>query len=233
MSEYILVSDIHGNYPLLQKVVDEEGADAEYIVLGDIHGLNAYPSEVMSLLEEMNTRVVLSGNHDKAIFEYGEGHVNSESLSDFEMRHTLSSLSVSQVKEMLSLSPMHVFEDENGTIAAAHAKPFVTGASGYENRNAGVSKGSIPRIASNVSDDYDYVFTGHTHEQYSLDAKQFGHPVIFVNPGSLGLDGNYTTINTETNTITHKSVSLSDENAVKNHIREVLPEYAPSVDSWY
>ncbi len=232
MSEYILVSDIHGNAPALQEVVDVHGPDAEYVVLGDIHGLNAYPSEVMSLLGEMNTRVVLAGNHDKAIFEYMEGHVTSEKLSKFERDFTLDNLDSAQKRLIESLPHMEVWQDGDSRIAAAHAKPWPEQASGYETGNAGVPEGNIPHFASIVADDYNYVFTGHTHEQYSLNAERWGHDVHLINPGSLGWDYSYATVNTETETVELLSVESQNEK-VKAHVQNVLPDGAPHTESWF
>jgi predicted phosphodiesterase len=232
MSEYVALSDIHGNAHALQKVVDEEGLDAEYVVLGDIHGLLAQPTETMRLLEDMEPEVLLAGNHDKAIFHHNEGHVASDALSKFELEHTLSKLNTEQQQFMSNLPFMEVWKDGAARIAAAHAKPWVEQASGYEQGNAGVPKGNIPHFASIVADDYDFVLLGHTHEQYDLDCSQFGHPVIFVNPGSLGWDNTYSVVDTESGEVAHKSVK-TDTDAIREHIQRLLPEDAPHTSEWF
>lgn len=234
MPEYVLLSDLHGNAPALQAVVDTESLDKEYIVLGDIHGLLAQPAAVMDLLHEIEPKVWLTGNHDKAIFHYNEGHVNSDALSEFELQHTLSSLSEEDCEFMSNLPFMEVWEDGDDTICAAHAKPWPSEASGYESGNAGVPKKDLPHVASNVADSYDLVLLGHTHEQYDLDCSQFGHPVTFVNPGSLGWDNSYSILDTEDGTVQHKSVKGKyNSDKVKSHIKQVLPDDAPSVGEWF
>ena len=231
MSELVLVSDIHGNYPALQKVVDSEGLDAEYVVLGDIHGLLSYPKETVDLLNKMEPKVLLAGNHDKAMFHHNEGHVNSDALSEFELEHTKSHLTPAQQGWLASLPFMEVWQDGQHRIAAAHAIPWPEKASGYEAGNAGIPKGNVPHFASVVSSDYDYVFTGHSHEQYSLDASRWSHDVHFVNPGTLGYEDRYAVVDTETGNVWLKQVeSTYDE--VKAHIKEVLPSDAPSVEVW-
>lgn len=232
MSKYIVLSDVHGNAPALQKVVDEEGLDAAYVVLGDIMGLNAYPAETMDLLNEMEPKVLLAGNHDKAIFHHNEGHVASDVLSKFERDHTLNNLNATQKKIMRSLTHMEVWQEGSTNIAAAHAKPWHEEASGYEQGNAGVPKGNIPHFASSVADHYDYVFVGHTHEQYDLDATRWGHPVHFVNPGSLGWDNTYSVVDTEAGIVEHKSVE-TDTDAIREHIQRLLPEDAPHTSEWF
>lgn len=232
MSEYVLLSDIHGNAPALQAVVDKEGEDAEYIILGDLMGLLAYPKETMSLLNKMEPKVLLAGNHDKAIFHKGEGHVNSDELSQFELQHTLSLLSDKDCEFISNLPFMEVWKDGPARIAAAHAIPWPEQASGYEQGNAGVDTGAVPHVASVVSNDYDIVLLGHTHEQYDLDAARWGHPVHFVNPGSLGWDNTYSVVDTETGEVTHKNVeSTNDE--VKEHVQSLLPEDAPHTGAWF
>jgi len=231
MSEYVLISDIHGNAPALRSVIDREGLDAEYVVLGDIHGLLAYPKETVDLLNKMEPKVLLAGNHDKAIFHHNEGHVNSDALSKFELQHTKANLTPAQQGWMDSLPFMQVWQDGSARIAAAHAIPWPEQASGYEAGNAGIPKGNVPHFASVVADDYDFVFVGHSHEQFSLDAERWGHPVHFVNPGTLGYEDRYAVVDTETGNVSLKQVeSTYDE--VKSHIKEVLPSVAPSVEMW-
>lgn len=231
MTKYILLSDIHSNYPALNAVVESEGLDANYIVLGDLMGLNSYPQETLDLLKRMKPNVLLAGNHDKAIFQHDEGHVNSSALSKFERQHTLNTLSDESIDFMRSVPFMDVLKDGGNRIAAAHAMPWPEQASGYKSGNAGVKKGNVPHVASAVADDYDYVFHGHTHQQYDLDCSKFGHGVYFVNPGSLGYDSVYTVVDAEAGTVDHRSVEY-DHDAVKEHIANVLPDDAPSVDRW-
>lgn len=231
MSRFVLVSDIHGNYPSLQAVVNREGLDAEYIVLGDLMGLMAYPSKVVELIQSLNTTVLLAGNHDKAIFHYGEGHVNDDALSAFELEHTLSELDDEEHEYMSNLPFMEVIQRGGDRICICHSIPWPDKASGYELGNAGIYKRDTTHYASIVSDDYDYVFHGHTHEQYSLDCNQFGHDIHFVNPGSLGYNGTYTVIDTNAGDVTHKNVDINwDE--IKNDVAELLPSEAPHPERW-
>ena len=232
MTQLVLVSDIHGNAPALKAVVEREGLDAEYVVLGDLHGLLAYPAEVMDLLNEMETRVLLAGNHDKAMFHHNEGHVNSDELSAFELNHTKSKLTLAQQGWLSNLPFMEVWKDGGSRICATHAMPWPEKASGYEAGNAGVPKGNVPHFASVVADDYDYVFHGHTHEQYDLDCFQFGHNVVFVNPGSLGWDNTYSVVDTDSGDVEHKSVE-ADHDSLKEHVQSVLPDSAPHTRKWF
>ena len=228
--EFVLVSDLHSNYPALKKVVELEGRDKEYIVLGDIVGLLSYPKKTVELVRSLSG-FKLIGNHDKALFHHGEGHVNSDALSRFELEHTLSSLSADDCEYMSNRPFMEVVQRGPSRIALCHAYPWPAQASGYEPGNAGISKGSVTSVASTVSDDYDYVFHGHTHTQYELDCSQWGHDVHFVNPGSLGYDGVYAVVDTDSGAVELNSVEL-DMDGLREHIGSVLPDDAPNVNRW-
>jgi predicted phosphodiesterase len=232
--EFVLLADIHGNASALQAVVEREGRDKEYIVLGDIHGLNSYPKETLNLVQELSGPK-LSGNHDKAIFQYGEGHVNSPELSAFELRHTLSNLSGDYCRYMLSLPHLDVIEQGGQRICLTHAMPWPEMASGYEAGNAGIGKWQVTEIASTVTDDYDWVFHGHTHQQYDLDTSKFaGLDVHFVNPGSLGYDDSYTVVDVDANAVSHKSVEGAyDRDALREHVQAHLPDGAPHTKEWF
>lgn len=231
-NEFVVVSDIHGNYPALQEVVDTEGSDKEYIVLGDIHGLCAYPAETQSLIREISEHV-LAGNHDKAIFQKNEGHVSSDQLSQFELFYTKAQLSHLDENYMRALPHLDVLTRGGQRICLTHALPFPEQASGYESGNLGIPKREVPHYASVVSDDYDWVFHGHTHEQYDLDCSQFAgqNDVHFVNPGSLGYQQSYSVVDIEAGEVEHKSVDV-DMDSVRAHVQENLPEGAPPASKW-
>jgi len=82
-----------------------------------------------------------------------------------------------------------------------------------------------------VADDYDYVFHGHTHTQYELDCSQWSHDVHFVNPGSLGYDGVYAVVDTDSGAVQLNSVEL-DMEALREHVGSVLPDDCPNVHNW-
>lgn len=231
MSNLVVLSDLHANARALEAAIIQEGWGAEYVVLGDIHGLNGFPKETQELVTSLNRVATLAGNHDKAIFDHGEGHVNSTELSEYELNHTLSNLSDDEIEWMKDLPYMDIVERDGQRCCFAHAWPYPEKASGYEMGNGGVSKRAIPMVASSVADDYDWVFLGHTHEQYELDCSKFGHNVHFVNPGSLGYNGEYATVDTSTGTVSLETIEW-DENAVKERVQNTLTDDAPHVNDW-
>ncbi|MEI2701099.1 MAG: metallophosphoesterase family protein [Baekduia sp.] len=63
-----VISDIHGNLPALESVLDEiEGEDLQHVwCLGDTVGYGADPNDCCRLVRD-TTDVVLAGNHDLAV----------------------------------------------------------------------------------------------------------------------------------------------------------------------
>jgi len=228
MKEVVLVSDLHGNAPALKSVIKREGREKDYIVLGDIMGLNSYPEKTLQLVREVATEVI-GGNHDQSIFHKGEGHVVSEKLSRFELYHTLSSLSVEQVKWMLELDYMKTVQ--SGNICLTHAYPWWEEASGIKEGNTGIRKREVMEVASRFGRTFDWIFHGHTHTQYSLNCSKFGHDIHFVNPGTLGYNGHYAVVDIDSEKVELKQVSLNIP-SIKDHISSVLPEDCPSVEEW-
>jgi predicted phosphodiesterase len=232
MGEYVLVADIHGNYPSLQAVVDKEGKNAQYVILGDIMGLLGYPQETVELVQSLDTAAVLAGNHDKAIFHHEEGHVGSDELSLFEYQHTMDSLTLDQIEWMESLPYMDVLTDSGSRICCTHSMPWPEQASGYEVGNAGVTKRDLPQVAAVVGSDYDWVFHGHTHHQYEQDCAKFGHHVQFVNPGSVCFAGEYAVVDTDAGTVELKQVAF-DSTEVTSHVQAALHDAAPAAKNWF
>lgn len=229
MTELVLVSDLHGNAPALKAVCDAEGTDSTLVVLGDIHGLNAFPERTTKLVQTYGDYVI-AGNHDKAIFEYNEGHVVNEHLADFEVSYTREQLSDEQIAWMQALPYMGVEQFGNHRVAYAHAAPASNLASGYERNNPGIRKHSLPHMASIYASDYDWVFTGHTHEQYDHDCRKWDHDIYFVNPGSLGYDETYSVVDLDTREVTHKRVDTEVDYV--SHIDARTPARAPSAAAW-
>ena len=198
--KYLVISDVHGNYPALKAIYDKELDNVDGVIcVGDVVGLMGFPSETAELIMDKSTYAV-KGNHDIAVLERGEGHVNSPKLSEFELEINMNDLSREQVDWISNLSPLKHVYDEG--LLIAHAQPKLSLASGIEPGNRGVPKGKYISVASYVDDEaYDFVLLGHTHEPAVVDCNKFGHDVIVLNPGSAGQhmddDANYAIIDTE------------------------------------
>ena len=221
MTKYTIISDIHANYPALRAVVKNSEYD-ELICLGDIIGLNAFPTETVELLRsEIKYEHCIAGNHDVAVIEYGEGHVNDKELSRFEKEYTNEQLTDDQKMWINTLGTYAELRDKG--ILMAHAKPTVEESAGYKMGNSGMEKGDVIEHVSKLPEWVEYVLTGHTHEAYVLDCSKFGHDVIAINPGSLGYNGTYVEMDTETEDINIQNVEY-DTDELKERLQDVSPK---------
>lgn len=221
--KYLVISDIHGNYPALKSIFNKELDNVDGVIfVGDIIGLMGYPSETVELIMNEATHAI-KGNHDIAVLEWMEGHVNSPELSEFELNLNWDNLSVEQVDWITNLGPLKRVPKEG--LLMAHAKPTLELASGAERGNSGVSKGEYISVAADVdSEVYDFVLLGHTHHQGMVDCSRFGHDIIILNPGSAGQPvdklAEYAIIDTDKKTAELSSVEY-DWDEVKNHLKDL------------
>lgn len=226
----LLVSDAHANYPALRKAVKDakqvdvnsyisENVDVSNkfdlkIYLGDIIGLYGFPSETVNYLRE-NFDIVLKGNHDIAVIEHNEGHVNSDELSKIEHDYVHEALNKNQKEWVTSRKSKLLPTSMPGKAIMCHARPEKGKSSGIRklspserssnkrtltylgNRKGNkvdrkyISHGGVmPKeyysVASNFSN-FNYIFMGHTHVQHSVNtAEKTKHKPLMVNPGSIG-----------------------------------------------
>jgi predicted phosphodiesterase len=230
MTEVVVLSDIHGNAPALEQVVETEGWDKQYLILGDIIGLSPYPRETISLLQSLPNTEMLQGNHDLAVLTHGHGSVLNPYLSAFEYHYTTDETRDEQRALIQSLPSMKDVSINGVSMRLAHAKPWLGQETGYEENNPGVTKKHVPAVASKMADSYDYVMVGHLHEQFAVDCSKFGHDVIICNPGTLGYDNTYTTLDTETGSIEEKAVEHDVD--IVSDLNAVLPPLAPDAASF-
>jgi len=220
--KYLLLSDVHANYPALRAVLSDTPPYDKILYLGDILGIYGYPNKTVTNLREKSSHII-RGNHDYAVIEQKRGHVNDGKLSKYEYQYTWNKLTSGQISWIKSLSSYEQIDDST---IIAHAKPFPEESCGYEKGNSGIFKRDWPQLASTVSDDVDFVFLGHTHRQGELNCEKFGHNVHIVNPGSVGQpmgNAEYAVIDTETNETSLHKISY-DTNELKEHLSTVFPE---------
>lgn len=221
--KYLVISDVHGNYPALKAIYDKELDNVDGVIcVGDVVGLMGFPSETAEFIMNESTYAV-KGNHDIAVLERREGHVNSPELSAFELDINMNDLSCEQVDWISNLSPLQRVKDEG--LLIAHAQPTIQLASGIEPGNAGIPKREYISVASNINDEkYNFVILGHTHEPAVVDCNKFGHDIIVLNPGSAGQpidsNANYAIIDTDNKTVELHNVEY-DVEKVKNKIESL------------
>lgn len=210
--KYVVISDVHANWPSLKSVYDSNPDADEYIFLGDMVGLGGFPDEVVESIKS-NCKHAIKGNHDVKVIEHGDGHVNSQELSKFEFETTQDALDDGQKEWLSNLDSYKTLDNPSSVVA--HAEPYPELSSGIE--SSGVKKRDYTKVASDInSDKYDYVLTGHTHVQSKLDCSDFGHNITIVNPGSVGQPiksgvANYAVINTDKEEVSLEQSSYDSE----------------------
>ena len=162
-----IISDIHGNYPALKKVlesIDEIGCD-KIVCLGDIAG---YYCMINECIEELRSRKIINllGNHDQYLLQ-GTGCPRSNS-ANYCLKFQSSVIKTDNKKWLND------------------AKKYLT--IGEINFVHGGWKDPIDEYLYNISSDYfstiegKFFFSGHTHVQTIADFND----KVYCNPGSVG-----------------------------------------------
>lgn len=167
-----IISDIHGNLPALQAVLEEiDRMGCESVIsLGDVVGYYAQPGECINVLKDRGIVNIL-GNHDEYIVN-GATCTRSKLISDIiEYQRTIIS---NDQKTWLSHSERFIAKDR---------KYFLHG--GWKDL---VDQYMYTVSENDFPEEADMLFAGHTHVQIFLDIKG----KKFCNPGSVGQprDGN-------------------------------------------
>lgn len=176
-----LISDIHGNLPAFQAVldrIDQEGVDAT-VCLGDTVGYGPYPSECIDVMMDRGIPSVL-GNHDACMV----GKLNFTFFGEPNrslLRWTRDHLRPDQIAWLEGL-PMVI--EHPASFIAAHASPI-----NPERWQWLDSAITCREVLARV--DYDFVFVGHTHvpalvsSELGVFGLERGYRFL-INPGSVG-----------------------------------------------
>lgn len=211
MHKLALISDIHGNLPALQAVLEDIDKDEpnEWLCLGDIVGYGPFPSECLNLIRERNIPTVM-GNHDAGVCgELNLKHFRGPNQRLIEM--TRGMLDPGQLKWLKSL-PM---QKRNDQWLAVHASPITPEKWVYVD-----SAIKARKILSEI--DQELCFVGHTHipgmvcAQIGVNGFHKEHKYL-INPGSVGQSrdsdfrASYCIIDMNNWTIDFKRVSYNTE----------------------
>lgn len=235
--QFALISDIHGNLPALEAVLDDiaqrNNIDATYH-LGDLVGYGPWPNEVIARLRE--ERIFgIAGNYDSTTAtdykhcgcKYENAHQELLSHSSYEW--TIAHLTL-EAKSFLACLPFRIDLRPLGghvtgpTITLLHGNQILNTVYVTEDR----SDAFLQKIAQSVgAKTGDVICFGHTHHPWHrvLDGMHF------INVGSVGRpkDGDwragYVLLDISSNAITSTvvRVSYNIETAVKGVYDSELP----------
>ena len=171
----LIVSDIHGNLPALEAVLDATGDFDSCLFLGDVVDYGPFPKECITVLKNTMSYGVI-GNHDNALaydVDCGcRGDFKQFSEETRAWHKTL--LDKEELQFLRSLQLLHRCEIDGLSILLAHATP-------EGNLFQYLQESDIDKAVENLTD--QVVLLGHTHIQFK---KQVGGTLV-VNPGSVGL----------------------------------------------
>jgi putative phosphoesterase len=176
-------SDIHGNLPALDAVLEQirRGPFEAVYCLGDLVGYGASPNEVVDRMRQERTPTIM-GNYDDGVGydrddcgcayrEQDERERGQRSLEWTKARTT------SENKAFLRGLPTEIrFEADGQRVLLVHGSPRKINEYLFEDR----ALSSFERLAA--SSNADVIVFGHTHKPYTKVVEG----VLFLNVGSVG-----------------------------------------------
>ena len=173
MQNIAFISDIHGNYLALERVIGAINSlnINQIYFLGDAVGYLPYPNETIHILKNHNIKCI-KGNHELMLL--GIIKANLEFKKVYKLDETRQKISQKNLSFLDSWSEKLVIKQGKNSLLGIHAttkNPF----EGYLYPDTNLEE------YSNV--DYDIICMGHTH--YVM--KREHNKKLFINAGSVGL----------------------------------------------
>jgi len=177
-----VISDIHGNTPALNAVLNDIPPDVDTILcLGDIVGYNAEPKACLETVRDVCEHIV-RGNHDRDIKnpEKYRASAWSPSSGNRAVRKGLQlaneQLSQDDIEWVTTLPDTKLVCSER--IFMCHSHP--------EQTDKYTKKRDFPSVATYMDLSTEVLLLGHTHQQASVNMSKFDRHGWVVNPGSVG-----------------------------------------------
>ena len=166
---YGVVSDIHGNLPAFEAVLDAMPAVDEFLCAGDVVGYNPWPAECVARVRDLDAATVM-GNHDRAVAsDTGFGF---NSMATAGVRHARENLNDDAIAWLDALPDRQTVAAGDDEILIVHGHPDNPDRYTYPDE---FEPGMLEADAR-------LTITGHTHVQ---GVREFEEGVV-MNPGSVG-----------------------------------------------
>lgn len=249
--KYAIISDIHGNMPALEAVLEDAkkmGVD-EYIFLGDYCLCSPFPNEVINTIKGIANAHIISGNEE----DYFDTIINQEENAWINGQYSTlhwgyNAMTKDNLNYLSNLPKELNIQDFSASIRAFHcSKTYFNGTKVEEFTNNNYSKNYhkkaftreeyINTINNTLSNDDnlkqvltkipDGIYTfGHTHVQWHMQIEN----KLLINPGSCGLPldcfpgASYTIIDISNNNwqVLERRVQYDLEKAIDNLLKSEL-----------
>lgn len=258
--KYALISDIHGNMPALEAVLEDAkkiGVD-EFIFLGDYCLSSPFPNEVINTIKAMTHTHILRGNEedyfDTIIDQEENSWINSQYGTLYWGYNALTKDNLNYIANLPQ--ELHI-QDSSTSIRAFHCSKIYfngTKVEEFTNNNYSANHRKItftheeymntinstlrndPNLKPVLTKIPDGIYTfGHTHVQWHL---QIGNKLL-INPGSCGLPldcfpgAAYSIIDISNNNwlVLERRVQYHIEKAIDNLLKSELYEKAQAMSS--
>jgi predicted phosphodiesterase len=154
----LIISDIHGNLPALEAIIEWEMAFDKCLFLGDVVDYGPFPKECIHfLMNEMDCGVI--GNHDNAIANNDDcrcrGDFRQFSLETRAWHSTF--INDKEKKFLQSLQPIQKIYEDGKSVLLAHATP-------QGDLFHYLSESKVQNSIDNIEE--EIIFLGHTHIQF-------------------------------------------------------------------
>lgn len=175
-----VLSDIHANPFALEAVLKdcERQEVSHYLILGDVVGYYYWPRAVLDLLQGIEQKTVIQGNHERLLALAAQNPAERGVIAQKQglgIEKCFEQLAESEIDWLISLPEQQEIELEGRRILLCHGTPFDRDAYVYPTADLDVLKACCVSGA-------DFVLQGHTH--YPLSFADKG--VHLINPGSVG-----------------------------------------------
>jgi len=167
VARFAFISDIHGNLPALEAVmdyIDNLRVDGT-LCLGDVVGYGPNPAECLERVQEIASFCVL-GNHDKAVFDDLEA-ARFNRNAKLAIEYTRDQLNDEHIDYLKSLSEFENLED----VSVSHASPITDAGSDYIHDQT---------IAARAYAGFTNacLFVGHTHVPIAFGTPDIGYAKV-------------------------------------------------------
>ena len=225
-----IISDIHSNNYVLEKLFLKEKKVDYWISAGDNVGLFPNVNSTLELLQK-NKIISVSGDHEFYL------------TSDNEMSHSFSgNESIKKQKQSIKRKNLEYVKKlkQNKKLEFNGNKIFITHKINSKSRSLFDSdkyKYDYEKLEG-IYREYDFVISGHTH----IPSVYYGKKTIFINPGSIGFPvcklkrPSYVIVDLKSLKVSLKAISFNSKPLIKdiiqNNYNEKFVSYLEKGFNW-